>query len=275
MMTDNKNRILNENEEPIIDAIISQRAEIIDGDVLVYSELKTQKELHKKGIWAKNKIDPFKQFTIINNLAEDGIIDANYLVNVSFINTYRSLFAPERPQIESEFEHVWMRQTDWTFSHVQCNGKYTTDDIYEKYGSSLFINMSIDDINAIEDKYKASHAVYARINPDRLSIDIRFDKEKKWHVAATFKDDKAQFLIARYALSKRAGDYVDRAEIYKKLDIDVRKKSLVSQVYGDNPRMKKLIPILIELDSDEILIRKSKKITLSQMNELKKELKIA
>lgn len=252
-------RILSEKEKAVIRAIFDQRANSKWSSIFEYDTLAAQKYLNSIGAFSKLKIDQKRQLDIIFKLTEDKIIKTDYIVDVTFTNNYRK--AAKLKPVESDDRYFWYYNTDWAREAFGPNMFTTMEEAGEEYSGSLFINMTVDDMNYIEENYMEDHTVQLAINESDCTLHIKFDKEG-WRTILRMdkKTDTFKILLAAY---KNAGKVTKTPRKY-----------LEKRVFSRNGTVLALVPILIELDGSAIKLRKSAKITPKQYRHLKKALKI-
>ena len=267
-------RVLTKEEEAIVDAIIDQRLKKF-GNIFEYDFVKAQEFLSRNGVSAQYVISFYKQLEIIQRLATEKIINMDFIVDVEFINKVRSAMGPNTPPLKSDKRFYWLNNTDWAYETYQLNGLKSIEEACSDCGGKICINMTEGDIENINYAYKASHIIEAWIDKNNYCLCISFDHGEK-HNFQSLDPDKAPLKILRYACYMCPNKEVNRKELHKRGIITeaASKKSLKTQVFSDNGPVKALNPLLIEIDNDKIIFRRSKNITLAELEGLKSKLRL-
>lgn len=268
-------RNLEPEEWAVLEAIFSQCCSISGSDyVFEYNFTKTQEYLIENGIIVKYELTKLKQFEIINKLANDRIIDVDYIVDAKWINKYRAVYTSSARPIESGQDLFWAKQTDWAYDTFQLGGLVSIRECYDKYGSAIFIRMSLHDIKSIEEKYRKNHEVQLKFDGINSCLSLRID-DKEWRRISQLHSGGVPYQVLHSAYCDHPNQTITRSELIA-AGIKLGGRSLISQVFSDNSAVKALNHLLLEVDNDSILfITKPVMVTLADLIKLEANLKIA
>lgn len=266
--------ILEPREEAIIDAVICQRVNNYS-NIFNYDYDRAQEYLNGAGKSVKYAITREDQFDIIQKLSDAGIIDMDYIVNVEFINNLRSTNNSNIQLVKSKERFFWAKQKNWAYEFCQLNGGIELEEVYSKYKSDTFINMTKEDIAYIDKKYRANHVVQMAVDGKRSCLKMKIDKGD-WVFFRTLDPQKIPYKILSYAY-KCAGRPVDKDELFEEgiITKEERGKYLKTQIFSDNKTVQTLNSLsLMGLNKNEITFIKVKRLTSAKLEALKTSLKI-
>lgn len=262
-------RILSGEEEAVLKAIFDQRAKSQWSSTFKYDTEEAQLFLHSIGAFSKYKLEKDKQFGIIDRLTNDGIIKSDYLVDATFINNYRSATHSNLPLIQSKERYYWYRNTDWAREAFGPDEFRSAEDVGRELGGGLVINMTVDDMNYIEENYMASHTVRLKLDIKKCCLCIRFDNEGKWRELKPHMNAGATTFKVLCAAYKNANKKMTAEQL------GIKGKYIDTGVFISTTNVKILNPVLMELSRDSILFKTVARISQAQFEHLKKALKIS
>ena len=247
-------RKLAPEEEAIFDLIIHQREKNEQGDdYLIYSLSRGQKELQSNGMAVKYGIGLGEQLQIIQKLAKDGIIDADWITQQS---------NPKKSQFQ--------------FAH------HKGSEMWDKYGSKLmlfngkdcmdscFIKIGFSRIKAINDICRAKHRCSLQYDATKARFYVKCDNGKKY-VIKKLKCDMPPFEILRIAL-ENPRQIITREDLKNSGNKKayVGKKSIATQVYDDNSVVRNELVPFVKLTNDSIYVEPEAELTLAEIKNLEK-----
>ena len=213
-------------------------------------------------------IDRSEHMEIIRKLAEEEIIDADWLV-------------PDNTLSDSSVTICsFARHRDWAENH------FVSEQIIpggQKYDDYYFINIHPSEIRAIRGTF--TMVCVANILPayDPLSLEVHCKTEEGCEVLTVpvFDDEKRPYKIVHYALNeskKRPGEEIDREELSKNIKDDEGKELIkpdanIPKIFSNNSTIKEILNPLVELGPDYILIKKDVKLSKLQYEAIKAKAK--
>ena len=259
-------------EIAVLNAIIALRLNS-ENDILEYDRKAVQEQLNRTNDSKNLLITLDVQRKIVMDLSERGILITDQITDNRFdnmfhlhIDPYCTNFSNSRPS------YSWAHQTSWARKEFQEKEGLSAEEAYAKYGGKLFIRMTTRDIAAIDYNYMPSHKVriaFDKRNPHHLCMQI--DNER-WKCISRLDPNQPPYKILKYAVA-HPGASITRKDLSDN-NIVKESRSLRTQVFSDNEKVKTLIPLLLEIDSDSILYKGSAFVTLRELDELKTNLKI-
>lgn len=262
---------LGPKEMAVLDAIITLRLNS-DDDIFEYDCKEVQKILNQAGDSKRLLITLDIQRDIVTSLSKRHILDTDQIIDNRFDNMFHLRIDPycfEVPKSPADFS--WANQTHWAYRRFQENGKISIEDAYAKYGDKLFIRLTTKDIEYIDYNYRASHEVQLAFDKKNPHLLLKIDNGR-WHCISRLDAKQSPYLILKYACA-HPGRQITRSELSEK-KVVTESRSLISQVFSDNVSVKVLNHLLLEIDSDSIIFRRSVKTTLCEINRLKAIFKI-
>lgn len=213
-------------------------------------------------------IDRSEHMEIIRKLAEEDIIDADWLV-------------PDEALSDSGITICdFARHRDWAEEH------FISEQIVsggQKYDDYCFISIHPSKIEAIKDTFEI--ACVANIFPayDPLSLEVHCKTGEGCEVliVPVFDDEKRPYKIVHYALNesrKRPGEEIGRGELSEKIRDDngdelIKPDANIPKIFSNNSTIKEILSPLIELGSDYILIKQDVKLSSLRYEAIKAKAK--
>lgn len=262
---------LKPKEEAVLDAIVRQRLKNI-GDIFELDLQELQKELIRSGFAMKYTITRDRLLEIIMRLSDCHIVDMDWIVDMKFINNYRSVNIPDYKPNESVPDYYWANKTEWAYRTFQLNGRIGIEKANENDGGKFFARMAVEDIDNIKNNFKRIYKVQLLLNKDRLCLLLKINNENPIPLPP-FKDGKTPYMVIKYAYD-HPNKQITRGEL-RRAGINLGEKYLKSQVFSDNDTIKALSPLFIDIKRHEItFFKKPKMLNLNELNSLKVKLKI-
>ena len=261
---------LKPKEVAVLNAIISRRIDG-DSDIFRYDCKEIQEYLNKTGSSRKPIITLDAQRKIVKDLSERRILDTDQIIDNRLNNVFHFKVDPYCIDVtEPKPDFSWKNHTYWAREEFQTKEGLSIEEAFAKYGNTLFIKMTEKHIETIDYNYMPSHKIQLAFDRKNPYLCIKFDDEN-WKCISRLNPTKSPYKILKYALA-HPNKRITRKDLSDN-NIVKESRSLNSQVFSDNEVVKALEPLLLEKDSDSILVRKSVAVTLCEMNELKAALK--
>lgn len=264
---------LGPEEIAVLDAIIAQRIDS-EGNIFEYDYKKTQEYLNKTGASRKHIITPDVQRKIVGDLSEAHIINMDSIVSAEFINNYRLSQNPDYVIDEKMPKYFWFNRTDWAYKNFQFNGRLSIEEAYNLSGGSIYIKMTKDEAQELNNKYVADRKVYLKLNTDNHRLYISIDTDKNWIKLPTIHNKSIAYTILanawRNAGRKVTLDQLIGAGLIK----EKYKDSYMSNLLQKNKTIRALHPKLLYQGNHHILFKKSTVYTYSELYDLITKLNI-
>lgn len=264
-------RKLEPKEVAVLDAIIDLRLNGED-DIFEYDHKAVQESLNRTGDSKRLLITLDVQRKIVMDLSRKQIISTDWIADNRFDNMFHVRINPyctDMPKSRSDYS--WANQTNWARKKLQEKEGLSIEEAYVKYKGKLFIKMTKEDIGMINYDYMPSHKVRLAFDAKNPHLCIKIDDED-WRCISRLDSRQSPYKILKYTIA-HPGKRITR-KILSDKKIVKESRSLKTQVFSDNEKVKALIPLLLEIDSDSILYKGCISITLCELNGLKVALKI-
>ena len=270
-------RKLEDDEEAVIDALVYLQISSGGDFILDYDEKMTHNRLVKTGEAFEYKITLGKLRKIISKLCDDHILNVDWIVDAKWHNKVYPLIDPKSMPVNPEPKYFWANQTSWAYESLQLNGLMSVEDVYKKDGCQLYIKLDQKEMNKIDHNYRASHTIdtkLARNKSKKPCFYVIIDGGEPICISE-LRDDKKPLKILVSAFRKK-GTMIYRSDLIEDgiLSEEDRNKSLRSDIFKDNKHILNVDPLLLEMHSDRLMVKKSQKVTLNELNQLKTRLKI-
>ncbi len=265
-------------EMAVLDAIIVLRLSS-ENDIFEYDCKEVQKNLNRSDDSKDLIITLDIQRKIVMDLSRKRVLSTDRIIDNRFKKNFQLRIDPYCigvPCPRSDF--FWENKTHWAYEELQEGGRISIEDAYAKYGDKLFIKMTKEDIDAINYNYRASHTVETKLakNKDLKPCFYVIIDGGKPICVSELRENKKPLKILVSAFRKK-GTTVYRSDLIEEgiLPAEDRDKSLRSDIFKDNKHILNADPFLLEIHSDRLMVKKSQKVTLNELNQLKTRLKIS
>ncbi len=229
----------------IFSAIADQRSKV-GNDIFQYNTKEAQAFLYEKNPYIRSDIGPKRQYEILDQLAKMGLIKLDYVT--------------EKQNENGSYSLVWKNNTDWAHDDVQCS-----EPIENLFGrGGRYINISFDEIATINTQVIRRHP--AQLFFYDLSFEVQIKGEN--YKLQPMQDDKPPYQIIAYIMNNKKWNQVIRRDELCSVGIDVRNKSLLTQVFSDNKTITDVLKPFIEIKADYIKITPSQKLTDNEKDKI-------
>lgn len=242
-------RKLTPEEEVVFDSIIEQRNKSErDDDFFIYSIRKGQKGLRLNRDAEKYGIGPIEQIKIIQKLAHDGVIDANWIV-------------ARGKRDETRFKFAFNNKKKMWDKFGSSLALFSDDDCKD----SIFIQLGFDQIKTINDNCRVKYKCTMRFDDAKQRFYVSCEDGKQY-VVKKLKPGMQPFEVLKLAL-KNPCTVLTRDEIKNMTNeaIKIGKKSIATQVFDDSSVVRKELSVFVRLTNDSIYVDPEAELTLVEI----------
>ena len=269
---------LEPKEVAVLGAILTLRLNSGD-NVFEYDCKEVQNNLNLSGDLKEFLITLDEQQKIVMDLSKKRILNTDQIIDNRFNKMFRLHIDPYCIDVSgSRSDFFWANQTRWAYKIFQEDGRISIEDVYAKYGDTLFIKMDRNEIKNLSDNYRKDHIVYLKLNIYNRRLCIKFD-DRNWINLPTFhdsEDDNLPYKILEYAW-KRVGKEITLKEMSDKGLIDKKDtEKYFSNIFQKNGTVKALRPKLIDWSTRKrsFILRGAARCTYNELCDLRNVLKI-
>ena len=234
-------RLLTPQEKAVFEAIVNQRLRgDVVGDIFRYDLKEGQQFLHDNNASVMLNIDHGQQWNIINQLAKDGFI------SIDLMNIYEVKNSGNGPSQVIK----WVYGTDWARKYIQMS--MSIDDCFKKYSSSVFIKLSLNDINRINMEAKPTFRTKLLLDEDPLKVGVLCEDGNIYTLKAFNRESGKPhdaFIYAYYAEKE-----VDNVELSEHV-ADVEEDEYVAKIYERNETINTILSAHIKLYRDRMQVQ--------------------
>ena len=264
--------------EAVLDALVARCLNIDDG-IYEYDRKELQNDLTQAKIAQRLSITPDIQYKIVMDLAKRKVLATDRMRDERLSNLFRLPFDPGCiPSMQPKL--FWENQTRWAYEKFQENGNIGIEEAYIKYGDRLFIRMTETDIKRINYEFKASHTAQLRLIKNRKSpktlLCVAIDEDEPITIA-TLSDEGMPFKILKRAMKGISrGKWMSRDLLIDEGIIPKEKKnlSLRTDVFKEHWGISAVSPLLLEIESNRLKINNVQNVTLYEIDQLMRRLKL-
>ena len=247
-------RLLTAKELAVFDAIVDQYTESETvTDIFIY-DLKTgQRFLNKNNIDLEISIG--EQWNILTQLAKEKFI------KLDLMNEYGN-------NGEGDKIIKWVFGTDWAREFVQMSS--AIEECYKKYGSKIFINLSVKDIGYIRRTFQPAYKTKLIPNYDHLKLDVICSDGYTYTLKAFNQSSTRPYTVFYHIYSKHPDSYIDNETLSEELE-NIAKDEYIPKIYEKNDTIKETLSSHIELKPESMRINVIAQQSVAQLERIKEE----
>ena len=241
-------------EIPIFDAIVEQRNENEGEGPFVLSVKKALEMLKNNGNAAKYGIGAEQIRNTIQKFAEDGIVDADWIVKYENCDPRTYEFA------HHDVGYMYQRYC----GEIVINGDEECDDW-------MFIDITFEQIKAIKDNCAASYKSSLSYDETEKRFVVKCAQLGVAYIIKRINYGGRGAKVLRIALTESPNKPITRGELKAKGVNDVMGVSIATRVFDDNSVVRnELKPFIKNITNESITVSTIAILTLAQLKAIKK-----